>query len=404
MSAELPWKQTAPGAFPLMPRTPAAPSASRAHPAGPPPRPPGLLKTVAPREPPCSAGQADQAQAQLPPSTPAPAHPQEPIMEGGCSPGRAVTPRPQEAAAPEPGYGAQEGPNFPSPAPAPARVPGPGWEAAQRGCPGGAQGQLGMEVRGQEGLQKSQSRTRPRGQGEGLGPACLEMLGLLRAEPWQERPPLRPGPLHPVLGHPPPAASRQALSPEFTRNPVILQPLCQAGCLLRGSPSWPRPALHHVDALLSHTTRLYSRGRSGTLQDPHEAQRPSAPAPGLGALGCPPLVSPDKGCQSGDAPASSLQQLQRLAGRESSIARSSWLAPYWPLSLSCWYSLCSRMACSNKGRFIPSTHVSTRAFTTQLPSETHRHQGPGRVSNAPFRGVLTVSPQFILSPEFGQRV
>ena len=46
------------------------------------------------------------------------------------------------------------------------------------------------------------------------------------------------------------------------------------------------------------------------------------------------------------------------------------------------------MACSNKGRFIPSTHVSTRAFTTQLPSETHRHQDSGRVSNAPFRGIL----------------
>lgn len=258
-----------------------------------------------------------------------------------------------------------------------------------------------MEVRGQEGLQKSQSRTRPRGQGEGLGPACLEMLGLLRAKPWQERPPLRPGPLHPVLGHPPPAASPQALSPEFTRNPVILRPLCQAGCLLRGSPSWPRPALHHVDALLSHTTRLYSRGRSGTLQDPHEAQGPSA-RPRSARLPSPRLSRQRLsvgGCScifSAAAPAS--------GRRESSIARSSWLAPYWPLSLSCWYSLCSRMACSNKGRFIPSTHVSTRAFTTQLPSETHRHQGPGRVSNAPFRGVLTVSPQFILSPEFGQRV
>lgn len=112
------------------------------------------------------------------------------------------------------------------------------------------------------------------------------------------------------------------------------------------------------------------------------------PAPGLRALGCPPLVSPDKGCHSGDAPASSLQQLQHLAGREGGIPRSSWFALYWPLSLSCWYSLCSRMACSNKGRFIPSTHVSTRAFTTQLPSETHRHQDSGRVSNAPFRGIL----------------
>ena len=47
-------------------------------------------------------------------------------------------------------------------------------------------------------------------------------------------------------------------------------------------------------------------GHSGTVQDPHEAQRPGAPAPGLRAVGCPPLVSPDKGCHSGDAPASSL--------------------------------------------------------------------------------------------------
>ena len=133
-----------------------------------------------------------------------------------------------------------------------------------------------MEVRGQEGLQKSQSRTRPRGHGEGLGPVCLEMPGLVRAELRQERPPLCPGPLRPVLGPPPPAASPQALSPEFTRNPAILRPLCQEGRLLRGSPSWPRPALHHVHALLSHTTRLYSQGHSGTLRDPHEAQRPSA--------------------------------------------------------------------------------------------------------------------------------
>lgn len=57
-------------------------------------------------------------------------------MEGGCSPGQAGTLRPQEAAAPELGYRAQEGPNFPCPAPAPAWVPAPGWEAAQRGCPG----------------------------------------------------------------------------------------------------------------------------------------------------------------------------------------------------------------------------------------------------------------------------
>ena len=208
----------------------------------------------------------------------------------------------------------------------------------------------------------------------------------MRAELRQERPPLCPGPLHPVLGPPPPAASPQALSREFTRNPAILRPLCRPPAprlpLLAPAGTTPR-----ARAAQSHQPGFIHRD-SGTLQDPHEAQRPSAPAPSLGALGCPPLFSPDKGCQSGDAPASSLQQLQRLAGREGGIARSSCFAPYWPLSLSCWYSLCSRTACSNKGRFIPSTHVSTRAFTTQLPSETHTHQGPGRVSNTPFRGVL----------------
>lgn len=47
---------------------------------------------------------------------------------------------------------------------------------------------------------------------------------------------------------------------------------------------------------------------------------------------------------------------------------------YRLLSLSSWYLLCSRTACSNKGRFIPSTQVSTRAFTTEPPSERHKHK------------------------------
>lgn len=119
-------------------------------------------------------------------------------------------------------------------------------------------GQLGAEVRGQEELLKPQSGPRPHGQGERLGPACLEDTQPPgRVEPWQERPPgvlgPPPGPWHP------PGPSPQAPSPEFTRNPALLQPHCGAGGRLRGSPSWPLLALHHVHTRLGHHQALFTR-------------------------------------------------------------------------------------------------------------------------------------------------
>ena len=200
------------------------------------------------------------------------------------------------------------------------------------------------------------------------------MAGVAPAASWA--PPPGPGP---------PATSSLPSGPQ----PRIHQKPCDPAASLPGRPSAPRlPLLASAGTAprarkaQSHHQALFT-GTFWNSPGPTRGPAPRRPGAGLRALGCPPLVSPDKGCHSGDAPASSLQQLQHLARREGGVPRSSWFALYWPLSLSCWYSLCSRMACSNKGRFIPSTHVSTRAFTTQLPSETHRHQDSGRVSNTP---------------------
>lgn len=78
----------------------------------------------------------------------------------------------------------------------------------------------------------------------------------------------------------------------------------------------------------------------------------------------------------------------------------------WLLSLSCWYLLCSRTACSNKGRFIPSTQVSTRAFTTEPPSERHQHKALAVtdpcVSHTPYRCLRAVSLALLLGLNFNR--
>lgn len=190
-------------------------------------------------------------------------------------------------------------------------------------------GQLGAEVRGQEELLKPQSGPRPHGQGERLGPACLEDTQPPgRVEPWQERPPgvlgPPPGPWHP------PGPSPQAPSPEFTRNPALLQPHCGAGGRLRGSPSWPLLALHHVHTRLGHHQALFTRtfwkppGQHRKPSPRHPRARPSAvgrggqaseshtPGSGTVPISNPAslLSGPRKGRLSSEASASSPQHSQ----------------------------------------------------------------------------------------------
>lgn len=254
-------------------------------------------------------------------------------------------------------------------------------------------GQLGAEVRGQEELLKPQSGPRPHGQGERLGPACLEDTQPPgRVEPWQERPPgvlgPPPGPWHP------PGPSPQAPSPEFTRNPALLQPHCGQAAGSKApppGPCWRCTMCTHGWA----TTRLYSQGPSGSLQDSTGSPAPGTPEPGLlrwggvvrlqsltpQALGqfrlaTPPLFSPAP--EKVISPGKLLHLLRSTAGSQScQELPPAFFFPYWPPSLSCRYCLCSRMACSNRGRFIPSTQVSTRAFTTEPPPEKHRQQETG---------------------------
>lgn len=143
-----------------------------------------------------------------------------PCHGGRLQPRPGRNPQAPGSSCPRAGLQSAGGSKLPLPSTRPCLGPGPRVGGCPEGLPWGAQGQLGAEVRGQEGLQKSQRRTRPCGQGEGLSPACLEMLGLLRAEPWQERPPLSPGPLHPVLGHPP---QQPPLRPSAQNSPETLR-------------------------------------------------------------------------------------------------------------------------------------------------------------------------------------
>ena len=84
----------------------------------------------------------------------------------------------------------------------------------------------------------------------------------------------------------------------------------------------------------------------------------------------------DKGCHSGEGPACSPQwrrHLQWAWPQERVVGDSCQELPFhWLPSLSCWYLLCSWRAGSNKGRCIPSTQVSTRAFPTEPPSDAYQ--------------------------------
>lgn len=175
MSAELPGKQMAPGAFIPQPSAPAVPSSLHGT--------PGFLVLR------CLAYRTHLALPARPPGSgtaPAPyPHPWETGLERGGpwpSPAQVGTPRPPAwgPARKVTGYRTQEGPNFScrSPRLCPARHGLWGLKAAQKGCLGG-QGQLRAEVRGQEGFLKPKSCPRPQGQGQALGPGCLGTLGFL---------------------------------------------------------------------------------------------------------------------------------------------------------------------------------------------------------------------------------
>lgn len=148
----------------------------------------------------------------------------------------------------------------------------------QRGCPGGAQGQVGAEVRGQEGLPEVTAPHWALWPGrEGLSPACLEMLDLLKGTGLgRSGPRCFLGPAHPVLGHLPPTASPQALSPEIHQKP------CDPAASLPGRPSaqgslWPLPAAATcTQGTQSHHQRLYS----GTFwNSPGPTRGPEPPHP-----------------------------------------------------------------------------------------------------------------------------
>lgn len=142
-------------------------------------------------------------------------------------------------------------------------------------------GQLGAEVRGQEELLKPQSGPRPHGQGERLGPACLEDTQPPgRVEPWQERPPRRPG--TPTWALAPPRALPSGAQPRIHQKPCAPAASLRAGSRLRGSPSWPLLALHHVHTRLGHHQALFTRtfwkppGQHRKPSPRHPRARPSA--------------------------------------------------------------------------------------------------------------------------------
>lgn len=208
----------------------------------------------------------------------------------------------------------------------------------------------------------------------------------------------------------PPAPSPQAHSPEFTRNPALLQPHCQAGCAPR------LPLLAPASAAPRAHTRSHRGGGfiHGDLLEPSMAPTrgtvPRTPQlsllgrPGLGMSGfgaCslgssfwnnrklatpPPFsVAPDNGCHWGKllSPLSSSSGVCGGLGPGRTFSRGALpgvAVCYWLPCLSCWYTLCPWMACSSKGRFIPSTQVSTRAFTREPPSERHKSQGAPGIS------------------------
>lgn len=186
------------------------------------------------------------------------------------------------------------------------------------------------------------------------------MLDLLRAEPWQEWPPLLPGPFHPVLGHLPPTASPSGPQPQ--NSPETLRSCglsARQASLLQGSPllasAGTAPRARKAQ---SHHQALFT-GDILNPQDPHEAQSPRT-RPRSSRL--PSLASPDKGCHSGGcSPASSLQQLQHLARRKVVLPGALGLLSTGRCPSLAGTASAPRMACSNKGRFIPSTHASTRA-------------------------------------------
>lgn len=260
-------------------------------------------------------------------------------MQGGCSPGQAGTPGPQEAAAPEPGYGAQEGQTSLAQHPPLPGVPAPGREAA-KGLPWGPRVNLGRRSGGQEGPSEVTAPHWALWPGRGAGPCLLEMLDLLRAEPWQEWPPLLPGPFHPVLGHLPPTASPQALSPEFRRNPAILRPLCQAGRLLKElpPPGLCRLAAPRARKAQSHHQALFT---GDILELSRTHTRPRAPAPSLQAPRLPSPRLSRQGCHLGMLLHLLCSSSSIWPGGKVVLPGALGFALYWPLSLSCWYSLCS---------------------------------------------------------------
>lgn len=180
--------------------------------------------------------------------------------------------------------------------------------------------------------------------------------------------------------------------------------------MLHGSPCWPLPALHHAHTQGLTGGGLYSRGPSGTLHGPHtrhSSQDPTAQPPGASWPGnvrlwrlfsgllfleqsqmsnpSPFSVAPDNGCHWGKllSPLSSSSGVCGGLGPGRTFSRGALpgvAVCYWLPCLSCWYTLCPWMACSSKGRFIPSTQVSTRAFTREPPSERHKSQGAPGIS------------------------
>lgn len=181
-------------------------------------------------------------------------------------------------------------------------------------------GQLGAEVRGQEELLKPQSGPRPHGQGERLGPACLEDTQPPgRVEPWQERPPRRPG--TPTWALAPPRALPSGAQPRIHQKPCApaaslrgrrpaprLPLLAPAGAAPRAHTARPPPGFIHKD-LLEASRRAQEAQPPAPQRAGGQASESHTPGSGTVPISNPAslLSGPRKGRLSREASASSPQ-------------------------------------------------------------------------------------------------